>query len=112
MDMRSERIEITADEVLEEIEKLAFGNIKNLYDKDGKLIPIQDLPDDISATLQEVTEESINAKVIKRKYKLSNKKGNLELLGKHLNLFTDKKEIKHCGEIKTGINWIASDDKT
>lgn len=114
---RSERTQITADSVLQELAKLGFGNIQNLYDEDGNLLHPQELPPEVSATIQEVTEEvlrgatakattqdgedeEIAAVVLRRKYKVADKKASLELLGKHLKLFTEK--IEHSGEIKTG----------
>ena len=117
MDERSERIEITADKVLDEIGKLAFGNIKNIYDKDGKLIPIQDLPDVISAMITEITQDNLGASedspAIRRKYKIADKKGSLEQLGRHLKLFTEKHEHSSRGgePVQIGINWVSEDYK-
>lgn len=98
MDARSKRTEITSDRVLQELAKIGFGNIQNLYDDEGNLLHPQDLPADVAATIQEVTEETINGKgkdaddIHRRKYKVADKKASLELLGKHLKLFTDKIE--------------------
>lgn len=100
MDKRSKRVEITADNVLNELAKLAFGNIKNLYDENGSLAHPQDLDDAVSATITEVTEKQVGSQeesvVLERKYKVADKKGSLELLGRHLKLFTDK--IEHTGK--------------
>jgi len=101
MDARSARTLITADRVLEEAGKLAFGNTKNLYDENGKIIPVQDLPDDVAATITEITQKQLGspdddgAVVFERKYKIADKKASLELLGRHLVLFTDK--VEHGG---------------
>lgn len=98
---REQRNEITQDRVLNEIAKLAFSNIQDIYDKDGELIPIDKLPRDVAAAIQEINQDSIsgddNETIIKRKYKLSDKKASLELLGKHLGIFTEK--IKIEGEL-------------
>jgi phage terminase small subunit len=114
MDLRSRRTEITADKVLVEIGKLAFSNSKNLYDDEGKLIPIQDLPVDVAASIQEITQKSLgsdeDAVVFERKYKTADKKSSLELLGKHLVLFTDK--IEHGGDLTvTKIERVIVDAK-
>ena len=90
---RSDRTQITADNVLKELAKLGFSNVKNLYDENGKLKEVHKLDDDVSATVQEITEESIGDTVTRRKYKTADKKSSLELLGKHLKLFTDKVEL-------------------
>lgn len=110
MDERSDRVEITADAVLQELAKLGFSNIRNLYDKKGRLLGISKLPEDVSVTIQEITEDSIGKEddnvVTRRKYKLADKRGSLELLGKHLKLFTDKVEQSgpDGGSIKHDVN--------
>jgi phage terminase small subunit len=97
MDKRSRRTEITQDMVLNEIALLAFGNIKRVFGPDGQLIPVEQLPDDVAATITEVTSRMVTSEgenvVIDRKYKLADKKASLELLGRHLKLFTDKIEV-------------------
>lgn len=99
MDERGKRLDITADNVLQEIAKLGFSNIQNLYKEDGSLIPIHELPEEVAATITEVNTDSIGKEeelIIKRKYKIADKGQNLERLGKHLKLFTDKTE--HTGK--------------
>ena len=105
MQKRSDRTEITADMVLKELAKIGFGNIQNLYDEDGKMRQIHELEENVAATLQEVTEDSIGEAVIKRKYKMADKKSSLELIGRHLKMFTDK--IEHSG----GIDLTTVDDE-
>lgn len=113
MDERANKLEITAERVLQEIAKLAFGNIKNVYASNGQLIPPQDLPEDVSATITEVTEEQLGtgegAVLVRRKYKIADKKANLELLGKHLRLFTDRLEAKD--DIGPVIEFVIADTK-
>lgn len=103
MEARSVRTEIKSDNVLQEIAKLGFANIKNIFDKDGKFIPVHKLPPEVAASLVEVTERIIKKEgdsvVIERKYKLADKKSSLELLGKHLKLFTDKIEHNINGKM-------------
>lgn len=112
MDKRSNRLEITADKVLQEIAKLAFGNVKNLYDESGKLKKIEDIEEEVAATIQEVYHEEIGDAVVKRKYKTADKKASLELLGKYLKLFSDKIELtgKDGGPIKTESTNINIED--
>ena len=103
---RSERLEITADRVLQELAKLAFGNIQNVYGADGQLIPPQDLPEEVAATITEVTERQVTsdgqAVVVERKYKLSDKRAALVDIGKFLKMFTDK--VEHTGKDGGPIN--------
>jgi len=93
---RSDKIEITAENVLKELGKLGFSDIKNLYNNEGKLIPVHQLPSDVSCTIQEINITTIYDKdgkpIEKSKYKTADKKSSLELLGRNLKLFTDKTE--------------------
>jgi phage terminase small subunit len=93
MDRRAERLEISADKVLQEIAKLSYANTQDLYDEYGELIPIQDLPRNIAAAVQSIEVSSTQQGTVLQKIKLHDKRASLELLGKHLVLFTDKKEI-------------------
>lgn len=88
MDKRAAKIEITSDTVLQELAKLAFSNLQDFYDEDGTLKPIHTLPRDIAACLLTNKINLTEASAI-QEIKLHDKKGSLELLGRHLKLFTD-----------------------
>tara|TARA_B100000768_G_C11276965_1_gene376442 strand:- start:1625 stop:2251 length:627 start_codon:yes stop_codon:yes gene_type:complete len=100
MNARAARTLITADKVLHELSKLAFSNIGGVYDSSGDLIPVHELDSDVAASIQEVTEDQMGSEdggapiVIKRKYKLADKRSSLDLLGKHLKLFGDSEKIE------------------
>lgn len=102
MDKRAERTEITADRVLNEIAKLAFSDLRNIFDENGRLKPIDQLPEEISASISSIkvtSKQSPGEEPVEIDYvseiKLWDKKGSLELLGKHLKLFTEKIEHEH-----------------
>ena len=101
MDKRAGKLEITAERVLAEIAKLAFFDPRKLFDDDGKPIHVSRLDDDTAAAvagLDVVTtgnQEVGLADVLK--IKLADKGQNLERLGRHLKLFTDKKEVEVTG---------------
>lgn len=96
MDKRAAKIEISAEKVLQEIAKMAFANVQDLYDEYGILKPISELPRDVAAAVQSVKVNLTEACAV-QEVKLWDKKGSLELLGKHLVLFTDK--VQHSGEM-------------
>lgn len=73
---------ITAERVLSEIAKLAFVNPQDFLGEDGDPLPLHKLPRDIAAAYG---------------VKPGDKKGNLELLGRHLKMFTDKTELASEG---------------
>lgn len=98
---RSNRLEITADNVLKEIAKLAFSDIREVFTEQGGLINPNQLGDNIAAAVQSidvvenvVKDEDGNAQVeYTKKIKLSDKRASLELLAKHLGLLTEKVSI-------------------
>lgn len=110
MTLRAAALGITADRVLVEIAKLAFFDPRKLFDDSGAPIHVSKLDDDTAAAiagLDVVTQGNQDvgfAQVLK--VKLSDKKASLELLGRHLKLFTDRTEVKvtGLGEILSAIN--------
>lgn len=91
MNKRAAKIEITADRVLQEIAKMAFANVQDLYDEHGILKPISELPREVAAAVQSVKVNLTEACAV-QEVKLWDKKGTLELLGKHLRLFSEKNQ--------------------
>jgi phage terminase small subunit len=102
---RAGRLEINADRVLKELARLAFLDPRKFFNDDGSPKQINDLEEDTARALagMEVMElfegsgEQKHVYGLIRKYKLADKRGSLELLGKHLKLFTDK--VEHSGGI-------------
>ncbi len=99
---RASRLEIKADRVLEELARLAFLDPRNFYFEDGSLKPITELDQDTAACLAGMEIEKLyehfgkgQAKDIGTvtKIKFHDKGQNLERLGRHLKLFTDKIEM-------------------
>ena len=100
MDKRGKRTEITADKVLQELAKLGFADIRNVFNEHGQLLPIHMLPAEVAASISSI--EVVTTRIPgsdpvevehTSKIKFWDKRGSLELLGKHLKLFTDKVEI-------------------
>ncbi len=104
MDERSKRTEITADNVLKEIAKLGFANMDDYMTvtSDGlAYVDLTNLDRNQAAAITELTVErrkEYNSKeddadtIEKVRFKLADKGINLERLGRHLKLFTDKVE--------------------
>lgn len=97
MRKRVEMVDRSAADVVKALEKIAFFDIKELYNEDGSLKPINELPDHIAVAICGVEfETSVNedGEVVTepKRYKLADKKGALELLGRHLGLFQGRKE--------------------
>jgi phage terminase small subunit len=98
---RSKRTEVTADRVVRELARIAFTDTRQIFmwGPDGvTLRPSDELTDDEAAIVAEVSEtksETGGSIKVKRFDKLK----ALELLGKHLGMFTDKVDVNHSGGI-------------
>lgn len=95
---REKRTEITQDMVLRELAKLGFYDARKLYADDGQPLRIKELDDDTAACIvglkvKEVCNSDGEFVGYEKEYKLADKKGSLELIGRHLGMFKDKVEL-------------------
>lgn len=97
---RSERTEINADRVLAELGRVAFVDIAKAYASDGTLLLVPDMPEEIRLALAAIDIHKDFTEGVEvgetRKIKLLDKLRALELIGKHLKLFTEK--VEHSGK--------------
>jgi phage terminase small subunit len=107
MQKRAERTEITQDRVLKELGRLAFLDIRKAFNSDGSLKPIHELDDETAAAIAglEVSEIMAGENSIGslKKIRLSDKKGALELIGRHLKMWNDKLDITATVSIADAI---------
>lgn len=96
---RANRLEITADRVLQELAKMAFCDTRAFFDDDGRLKPISEIDDNTAAslagieTMHKVVGEESDGCIVLTKIKIADKGAALERLGRHLKLFTDKLDV-------------------
>ena len=104
---RSERTGITADVVLYELLRLARVDISEAFDSEGNLLHVKDMPEDVRRAISSIdlVEEQGGVEMTEtgevqespvttiKKIRFWDKKGALELLGKHLKLFVDRIEV-------------------
>lgn len=103
------RTEVTQDRVVQELAKIAFFNIKDIYNDNGTLKQIKDIDENTSKaiasikTLQKAKGMKINVNLERAdeeipiehieeqtiEFKINDKVKALELLGKHLGMFND-----------------------
>lgn len=96
---RAQRTEVTADRVISELAKLAFANLMDYFrvtDDGSPYIHLGDLTPEQTAALTEITVDEFvtggedDARMVRKvKVKMADKKGALELLARHFNLFGD-----------------------
>lgn len=90
---RSERTEITADRVVQELARLAFSDLRDVAKWSGTEITLQgsaELSGDAAAAVSEVKYTSFGLGI-----KLHSKPQALKLLGDHLGMFVQK--VEHSG---------------
>lgn len=110
LEKRSKRTEVTADQVVTELAKLAFSNMGdfvNVRDGSVTITDFADLTRDQLACIAEVSETTTkDGGTVK--FKLHDKTKNLELLGRHLAMFTDKHEHGGSKELLDLLREIGS----
>lgn len=91
-DKRAVRVQVTADDVLRELKRLAFVDFSKAYDSKGELLPVNKMPEDVRRAIAGI--DLVSRRGIKtKKVKFYDKAKSLEMLGRHLKLFTDVKEV-------------------
>lgn len=111
---REHRTEITQDRVLKELARIAFFDIRKLYNSDGTLKRPDELDDDAAAVLSgiDIVEMAGGMKIggdgdvshvpmFTKKAKVFDKNGALTLAMRHLGMLVDKSEVKHGGQIES-----------
>ncbi len=106
-EQRFERLGITADAVLQELAKIAFSNMLDyitVTPTGAARVDLSKLTRDQAAAVGEITVEEFTErtgegrdgfeKVKRIKFKLSDKRGALVDLGRHLKLFTERVEVE------------------
>lgn len=93
---RSKRTGVNADRVIQELAKMAFINAVDVINTEDATLKDGALPED-TAAIQSVKVKSIPTKDgegVEREIKMADKIKALELLGKHLGMFTDKVNLE------------------
>ncbi len=102
----AEKLDISAERVLQEMARLAFSDIGILFAENGSLRQLTDLTPEERAMIGSI--EVVSRKVpgtepaeieYVHKIKSWDKPAALQMLGRHLALFKDKMEVEHSGQI-------------
>lgn len=96
-----DRAELSALRVLEELRRLAFFDIAQIFDANGDLLPIHEIPEEARAAIAgiEVVRANLNPSDGKRdddflhKVKLTSKDRALEILARHFGLLIERVEV-------------------
>lgn len=106
------KMEITQERVLQEMARIAFADIRKLYNDYGGLKSIQDLDDDVASIITgiEVTEEFEGYGQDReqigytKKIKMADKTKALDMLGKYFGMFKEKVEINSDKPFEVNVN--------
>ncbi len=95
---REARTHITQDRVLQELARLAFADVRKMFNADGSLKPPQEIDNDTAAALAGIDTTFTSGgegapPVVTKKVKVFDKKGALELCMRHLGMFNDKLKL-------------------
>ncbi len=110
MDERAKRLEISADNVLKELARIGFADIRDLVAWDEEHVgfrPSAQLTDEQAAVISEVFSEAHSSndkdgnvhKTLKLRLKTYDKLAALRDIGRHLKLFTDNVEHAVTGGV-------------
>lgn len=109
-----EKVELSAERVLEEMRRLGFSNVQDLFDANGDLIPIHKLTREQAACISSIEVIMKNATAgdgkIDRvlKVKVWDKRATLEMLAKHFALLTE--QVEHSGSVN--FRWLTPAEKS
>jgi phage terminase small subunit len=95
------KLELNGERVLLELMRLGFVDISQAYDKEGKLLPLHEMPEDCRRAIEVVETEQLwegrghdaVQKGVLTKVKFAKKTAALELLARNLKLLTDRVEV-------------------
>ena len=97
----TEKTAVTVERIVTELAKIAFSNMQDYAKWSPRgviLIDSEDITADQAAAISELSETTTDSGGSIR-FKLHDKKGALELLGRHLGMFKDKVELEVVGSI-------------
>ena len=107
---RASKLELKAEQVVEELRRLAFSNMQDYMrvNEDGwPELDLSTLTRDQAAAIQEFSEDATGGQndgerrlVLRRRFKLADKGRALEMLGRHLGMFQDNVKV-------TGLEGLA-----
>ena len=93
MEAREERTLVTVDRVVQELAMVAFANIADAFDAEGKLLPIGKMPRSFQSAIDIYQRDDRGVRI-----KMHDKISALEKLGRHLGIFIDKVQLKGDAE--------------
>lgn len=96
---RAERLQVKADRVLIELARIGFSDPRQLFDENGDMLQMKDLPDDVARSIAsfkvKTTHDKDGNPNTTVEVRFWNKVEALTLLAKHLGLLQEQVEVRH-----------------
>lgn len=110
MEEKRKKSTIEAHHIVEELAKVGFLNVKRLFDKEGSLLPVHELPDDVACCVKEfkvsqrvgMGAKGEQVKVRTVEVKLHDKLNALQQLANHLGFL---KEVQVINTTNVVVDW-------
>lgn len=113
MNLATKKTRVTVERILEEYAKLAFHDVRKLYDDEGNLIPVPQLGDDEAGAVAGIEVSTMTTGAVQgakgkgealsktktTKIRLTDKKAALDSLAKHIGMFKDQVDVNHTGNV-------------
>lgn len=102
---------ISQAEIANELRKVAFFDMRDLFDEEGNFVPVSNMDAETAQALShfDVIQQGERGNIIKATP--ANKLKALELLGKYRKMFTDKIEVNQSGTLNVNIDWVDAPPK-
>jgi phage terminase small subunit len=102
MKARCEDIELDTDWVLDRLKRIADSNLQDICDEDGNPLPIAKISKDLAYTIKKM-KRTIGKGSVSHEYVLNSQLTALELLGKYLGMWVERREVEHSGIVITDL---------
>jgi phage terminase small subunit len=102
-----EKAGVNQERILNALLSIAEVDPRKLFNKDGTLKEIHQISDDVASTIASIESDDVKGHV--RKIKFWDKTRALELLGKHLKMFSEKLELSDAAGAPVIIQFMPAD---
>lgn len=97
----AQKYEITVERTTRKLAEIAYGDIRELYDEDGSLLPLHRMTEEARTMLAGLDVETSDGpgrvRTVTHKPKMADRVRALELVGRYQKLFTDR--VEHDGRV-------------
>lgn len=106
MDARAARTLTSQDKIVRELARIAFSDIRELFNDDGQMLPMSEWPDDLAASISSLKDVDAG-----REIKMWDKMSALEKLMKHMGMFEKDNAQTSGGARKVNVTFVRPEPK-